>query len=546
MTEFPEKDNGDIRVADVTLAHLARGIYRSTATALKELVSNAYDADATEVRIDTNSPEFDFLTCIDNGKGMSLESFRNYFREQGIGSCTKRHGGIDVTERFKRPIIGRLGIGMMAIGQLCHSFELESHYRDRSGNGHAYRAWIVLSDSDIPREEEIIRASTPQAENMEVGKWSYETIDFEPDRIGVRIYTDDVRNTFLREMKIGLGTRDEKRMSFRLEDLHRIFYDRTKRSIRESMPYLETIWELAILSPLPYYETNGKTPVDTSAFKKAQRDENFLQAINLIHKRQKAMLSHNFRVVFDGIELRRHVQLPTAQGKESIPHLSPIMFDRIEMGQRLKFEGYIFGQARQAITPLELNGVQIRLRNVGIGGYDRTFLKYYDQIETIRSRWVSGELFVDCGLESALNIDRDSFNEHDEHFKALQKFLHEKLHTVFNDLEAAARSATEVERDKKGVSLRTSLADIVKQTSGGNMQLLIRKCGEAAPVVSFNKNKHQIILNISARTFKSKKANTLIQAIEVAYHTALATSKDEEERHHIFFNLVKEAISHYL
>src|SRR4030042_1481813 len=117
MANINPSRQGTIKVADVTIVQISRGLYRSTATAFKELVSNAYDADATVVRIDTNYPEFDFISCVDNRTGMPLEQFRRYFSEEGIGSCIKRKHQKDITDIYKRPIIGRLGIGMLAIGQ---------------------------------------------------------------------------------------------------------------------------------------------------------------------------------------------------------------------------------------------------------------------------------------------------------------------------------------------------------------------------------------------------------------------------------------------
>jgi HSP90 family molecular chaperone len=46
-----------IKVGEKALAHLSRGLYRSPASALRELVSNAWDANAKIVRIDTNYPK---------------------------------------------------------------------------------------------------------------------------------------------------------------------------------------------------------------------------------------------------------------------------------------------------------------------------------------------------------------------------------------------------------------------------------------------------------------------------------------------------------
>ena|ERR1035437_2229971 len=59
-----------IKVHERALAHLSRGLYRSPASALRELVSNAWDANATEVSIDTNYPHFFQLSVQDNGDGL--------------------------------------------------------------------------------------------------------------------------------------------------------------------------------------------------------------------------------------------------------------------------------------------------------------------------------------------------------------------------------------------------------------------------------------------------------------------------------------------
>jgi len=260
------KDSGNIRVADITLAQLSRGLYRSTATAFKELVSNAYDADATVVRIDTNYPEFDFISCVDNGTGMPLEQFLRFFSEEGIGSCIKRKHGKDTTDIYKRPIIGRLGIGMLAIGQLCHSFEIESHYEDENRKGEAYRAEIVLTDITIPDKEKIIRDDNMEEKEIEVGKWKREMIDYDKRKKGFRIYSSDVRNTFRNEMKLSIGEKEHKKMSFSLSQLHSEFYDKSRTSIRDCKPYLETIWELAILCPLPYYGKEEEYPINLAAF----------------------------------------------------------------------------------------------------------------------------------------------------------------------------------------------------------------------------------------------------------------------------------------
>ena len=54
------------------LNHLGLNLYSNTAAVLSEVVANAWDADATEVRIDY-SEETGTITITDNGCGMDYE-----------------------------------------------------------------------------------------------------------------------------------------------------------------------------------------------------------------------------------------------------------------------------------------------------------------------------------------------------------------------------------------------------------------------------------------------------------------------------------------
>ena len=270
------------------------------------------------------------------------------------------------------------------------------------------------------------------------------------------------------------------------------------------------------------------------------KSKEFKQAVEFIQKRQSRFLKENFSVVFDGIELRRHIQFPTE--KEVIPKLYFIEFNDTVADLPLKFSGYFFAQVPSAIRPLELNGVQIRLRGVGIGGYDSTFLKYYKEIETIRSKWVSGEIFVDEGLEPALNIDRDSFNEHDEHFKKLQSFIHDKLDKLFREINLSARELSWEKREQKNKNLRRNMQKIVAEQSKGKFKLMQRDLEESAPIVDVNKDTGEIIVNTASRPLRKKRADMIIQYVELAYCIAEQMAKTEKGRHEIFYRLVKQIL----
>src|SRR2546421_4055418 len=78
----------EIVAAEKIIADISSGIYRSPAAALKELVSNAYDADATKVTITTDAPHFRNLVIEDNGVGMSIETFLEVITH--VGGSRKR------------------------------------------------------------------------------------------------------------------------------------------------------------------------------------------------------------------------------------------------------------------------------------------------------------------------------------------------------------------------------------------------------------------------------------------------------------------------
>jgi HSP90 family molecular chaperone len=115
---LPRIITGKINASARIIADISSGIYRTPANALKELVSNAWDADAPEVVINTGYPRFDLVTCSDTGLGMTTNEFRKYMRH--IGGSFKRIGG-DTTPSG-RPIIGKIGIGILAIAQICDRF----------------------------------------------------------------------------------------------------------------------------------------------------------------------------------------------------------------------------------------------------------------------------------------------------------------------------------------------------------------------------------------------------------------------------------------
>lgn len=92
------------------LNHLGRNLYRSFITVLGEAISNAWDADAQNVRI-TIDRDKNILIIEDDGRGMSESDFQNKFLKIGY---SKRKNNVSKTKNG-RPFIGRKGIGKLAL-----------------------------------------------------------------------------------------------------------------------------------------------------------------------------------------------------------------------------------------------------------------------------------------------------------------------------------------------------------------------------------------------------------------------------------------------
>lgn len=101
------------------LNHLGLGLYSSTPAVLTEIIANAYDADASEVRINLNI-EDGIITIIDDGHGMTADDVRKKFLKVGYA---RRDYSPSSKSGFRR-VMGRKGIGKLAMFSLANIVEL--------------------------------------------------------------------------------------------------------------------------------------------------------------------------------------------------------------------------------------------------------------------------------------------------------------------------------------------------------------------------------------------------------------------------------------
>jgi signal transduction histidine kinase len=124
--ELLEQDQDSVRFS-IDAKHIHRLGYELVGkqeTALSELIKNAYDADATEVRIEFKkySEPGGKLVIQDDGHGMTADQIRNNWMR--ISTDDKEMNPF--SPGFKRPRAGRKGIGRFAVERLGEELILET------------------------------------------------------------------------------------------------------------------------------------------------------------------------------------------------------------------------------------------------------------------------------------------------------------------------------------------------------------------------------------------------------------------------------------
>ncbi|MFQ6617500.1 MAG: ATP-binding protein [Fidelibacterota bacterium] len=91
-------------------------LYSESIELIRELINNAYDADATKVDVEISESR---VAISDDGEGMDLEGLKQYFN---IGSPEKLYH--PRSPKFKRERIGQFGIGKFASLSAAKGFEV--------------------------------------------------------------------------------------------------------------------------------------------------------------------------------------------------------------------------------------------------------------------------------------------------------------------------------------------------------------------------------------------------------------------------------------
>lgn len=517
LVESGKHGRTQLQTDERVLARITDGIYREPASALRELIFNAYDADANSVWITTDAPRFSQIVVADDGDGMTFDVLDHLIHHIGGSAKRTKDGpklGIADPKRLKysnggRKLIGKIGIGLFAVSQLTRRFQIVTKPR---GSAFRYVADVRLktyTEDDLAELEvgsknvfntgdvEIWKesASDENAHGTEIilldlkkharellqshERWllrdgpdnSEDEPKWEPPTFHIGSIDPVNPNTIRDDAKLPwddvMDSPDVKFRKFYQAILDEVTESRPAPELRKSVDnYLRTLWTLALSAPIDYVD---KHPFDLTGsdnvrvFLLSNRERHSAEELILKPRqsvRDAAKLSAvrpamPFKVTVDGVQLLRPIRFCNLPIKSKAKQTTPLLFvakcrpDLSQFpkdtlgGRELAFEGYLFWTP--TVVPKENNGIILRLGNATGKLFDDTFLGY-EVSELTRLRQITAELFFSEGLDAALNIDRESFNNSHPHYQFVARWTYRALRhfatkhkTIGSELNAAKR-----------------------------------------------------------------------------------------------------------
>lgn len=233
-SRVPREGTLPLKVSKDVVSHLSLGLYRNFARAVKELISNSYDAGATEVKIKLDLDNARIIVR-DNGWGMDINDLKSKFLT--IGYPTRL---TEEADELGRKRIGTFGIGCLSVFPYCRRMQIITKKRNANEiieltiyTERFFREEVFLIEevevpykiypSDLPKErgetiivleemrqhiaedlrqrESLWKSSIDKFSGFQKFKWTlsqYCSIQFPPNRKDLREFFDDPKRVPMR------------------------------------------------------------------------------------------------------------------------------------------------------------------------------------------------------------------------------------------------------------------------------------------------------------------------------------------------------------
>jgi len=439
---------------DPSILRELSGVYKPFVKAFKELISNAFDADADRVAV-TFSDDFSTLTVEDDGAGMTLFEFRNDFTRIGGGS--RRWAG--ERTRKGRPRIGSKGIGFLALARYCDRLRVRSSaarpyvanfHREQTPGNIDFRAPL-----GVPLENRLLNdrmkcavlRARPKGGKLEEGthfSWNRNRtrlkvlnnvgpvdikLTFDGTGLGYEAVLDfhrllqladsadletldDFATVELREVD-GKGPTGTQIVIEQLKGFVRteLRADRRKGFVRNiaSRSGLEQFrWYLSRSAPVPYELPPDGTNSDVAGLL-GSTEEMTLKELVVNHGGSSE-------------SLRR----PIFPFEPDASPIAPDLLIPVDLDQAgVRAKGFLVG-SQSVIFPAEYRGISIRVRGVAIGNPSFLGAEYLlTGAQKAALSQITGEINILSGLDAVdtLNPGRESFYEESDQYKILRSHL---------------------------------------------------------------------------------------------------------------------------
>lgn len=532
-----QPQTGVMKVGSQILEILGKGVYSAPWNSLKELISNSFDACATKVELEY-SPEQRKLTLKDNGFGMDYMDFDEHFTF--ITQSEKRRKG-DFSEICRRPLIGKFGIGFIAVSQLCDEIKVTSA---KKGADTYFAATIDFAKF---RREEVRGREFYQVSQFTLTNFEKKDLDEHYTQIELlklnKAFVDVLNNVIP-------GRSPYPRLkATSFEDVVQHLCSGYVNNIRmEAGPFWEFLVNLANVIPVEYLD-DGPLSFSQNIIIGDKYRESYDSAMEIISAMKSRMAKFNFRVFFNGIQLKKPVRFPNEDWLNDydeqlrvfpVGNTIKLIDPTTERPSTIDYKGYLYYQ-KTRIVPEELRGLVIRVRNVAIGGPNRDLWGYPYPGDKVYLDQIYGEIYVDSGLEDAMNIDRSTFKTTHFEYTAMRDALHKFLHeTVF----ASAKSMWYMRRTSKEKNMhnqrRIARSKAVDDVLGPGYYIQEARLHATTPVQIKTEEK-RIYLNVVSPVFWNfrKDDRILLEDVAIALEIAMRLEKDPEKIKEVFWKTLQ-------